>query len=560
MLEKAGRNLKVAFVASVLAAMLATAPAQAGRYHVYSCRTPTGEVAPTDGWSGSVPTGGPYDDYALNTCAQGGALVAALGDASPHTALVDQATWAFAAPAGETIAGGTLWRAGDTVAGGATATYEFWLAGPAETNIVSECVFTLGCGAQGDLGAAFAEANRVVMPSASLGPNLYVSAGCAAGFGGDKCESVPGDASGYDAAVHLYAADLILEDSVAPVVTAVGSELASETTLEGTRDLSFTAADSGSGVWEAVVSVDGQVMQTTPLDENGGHCRDVRQDDDGLPAFLYVQPCAPSLSADIGVDTTTLANGSHHLLVDVLDAAGNATAVIDRTVTVYNPPPACAGVARGASSSSAAGILRVSWRGSKRPGVTSAWGSSPAVLGRLTNAQGAPIPAAAIALTGTPAGAGQPSVAMTGSQTARDGRFKLRIPATGSSRRLCFIYHPPSGAPALVATLELRTRAGIALRVSPRTSSVGQSIRFRGHLRGGPIPASGKALILEARSPGGRWIEFDVIHTGPRGGFTAGYRFRFPGPASYQFRVLSEAEGDYPYAEGSSNVVGVFER
>ena len=106
MLEKAGRNLKVAFVASVLAAMLATAPAQAGRYHVYSCRTPTGEVAPTDGWSGSVPTGGPYDDYALNTCAQGGALVAALGDASPHTALVDQATWAFAAPAGETIAGG----------------------------------------------------------------------------------------------------------------------------------------------------------------------------------------------------------------------------------------------------------------------------------------------------------------------------------------------------------------------------------------------------------------------------------------------------------------------
>ena len=60
MLEKAGRNLKVAFVASVLAAMLATAPAQAGRYHVYSCRTPTGEVAPTDGWSGSVAAGGAF--------------------------------------------------------------------------------------------------------------------------------------------------------------------------------------------------------------------------------------------------------------------------------------------------------------------------------------------------------------------------------------------------------------------------------------------------------------------------------------------------------------------
>jgi hypothetical protein len=28
----------------------------------------------------------------------------------------------------------------------------------------------------------------------------------------------------------------------------------------------------------------------------------------------------------------------------------------------------------------------------------------------------------------------------------------------------------------------------------------------------------------------------------------------------YQFRVLCEAEADYPFAAGSSNVVGVYER
>jgi hypothetical protein len=38
------------------------------------------------------------------------------------------------------------------------------------------------------------------------------------------------------------------------------------------------------------------------------------------------------------------------------------------------------------------------------------------------------------------------------------------------------------------------------------------------------------------------------------------YRFKFPGPADYQFGVLCEAEADYPFATGASNVVGVFER
>jgi hypothetical protein len=66
--------------------------------------------------------------------------------------------------------------------------------------------------------------------------------------------------------------------------------------------------------------------------------------------------------------------------------------------------------------------------------------------------------------------------------------------------------------------------------------------------------------VLEARAPGGRWIEFDDVRTGPRGVFHAGYRFKFPGPAHYQFRVLSEPESDYPYAQGASDVVAVTER
>jgi len=66
--------------------------------------------------------------------------------------------------------------------------------------------------------------------------------------------------------------------------------------------------------------------------------------------------------------------------------------------------------------------------------------------------------------------------------------------------------------------------------------------------------------VLEARSQGSPWLEFEVIRTDARGRFHASYRFRFPGPAVYQFRVLSEPESDYPFAAGFSKVVAVRER
>ena len=36
------------------AACLLASPANAGEYHVYSCRTPRGAVAQTSGWTGST--------------------------------------------------------------------------------------------------------------------------------------------------------------------------------------------------------------------------------------------------------------------------------------------------------------------------------------------------------------------------------------------------------------------------------------------------------------------------------------------------------------------------
>jgi hypothetical protein len=137
----------------------------------------------------------------------------------------------------------------------------------------------------------------------------------------------------------------------------------------------------------------------------------------------------------------------------------------------------------------------------------------------------------------------------------------MRVPAGASSRTLRFSYRVDLGDPLPVATrtLTLSVGAGLILSVTPHVSGVGRTIRFGGHLLGGSVPASGKLVVLEARAVGGPWIEFDVVQSDPRGRFAATYRFKFAGPADYQFRVISEPQSDYPFEAGASNVVRVHE-
>ncbi|MGH2865038.1 MAG: hypothetical protein ACRDJX_07280 [Solirubrobacteraceae bacterium] len=453
----------------------------------------------------------------------------------------------------------TLWRAGYVHGTSSeTGTYQLALAGPAITNAFDECVFGAGCDDLGEPSSPMSALNRVVVPSANLGSHLYAEASCGTSLPAGECQSASGDPNGYSAVLYVYAADLILEQPVGPTATNVSGELATNPTVSGTTDVAFSATDPGSGVYEAVFTLDGQVVQRNVLDENDGRCKNVGQTTDGLPAFLYVQPCLQSVSADVGFETTKVSNGTHHLVVSVTDAAGDAATVLDRTVNVENPTPP--GAPNGTNASAQA-TMALAWKGSSKARLTTGYGHGETVLGRLTGPGGVPIAGARVEVLAKPAYAGASAAAMASPITGPEGRFTLQIPAGASSRLLRFEYSDTMGStPAVMKTLTLRVRAGVILRIAPRVASVGRSIHFSGHLRGGPVPSGGKLLVLEARSPGGGWLEFDVVRSDARGRYRASYRFKFPGPADYQFRVLCEAEADYPFATGSSRVVGVFER
>jgi hypothetical protein len=549
------------FLLAVAVVLAAAANAQAGQFHVYSCRTPSGQSAPTDGWSGSVPSGA-VDAYAKDTCGEGGALIAALGDQTNHLANINRATWELSIPEHEKAVATTLWRAG-YVHGRTSenATYQFWLAGQKEASVFDECSYSSECPGLGDVGQPFASTNFVTVPGANLGNHIFVRALCLSGFPTHECQSGYGDANGYAAAVYLYAADITLEQEGGPSASGVGGELAGAPAVSGMSDVSFNATDPGAGVYEAVFTVDGQVVRSTVVDENGGRCKNVGQTSDGSSAFLYLQPCPASVSAEIGLDTTKLSNGPHHLFLSVIDPAGNSATVLDRQITVDNPlASGVPGPANG-SNASAQATLAVSWAGAKKERLTSRYGRAHTIVGRLTAPGGAPIAGAQIGLQAVAAYAGARAASMASPTTAADGSFTVALRGKLSSRTLRFSYrsHLGDARPATTRALSLSVRAAVALRVVPHTTSVGNNIFFNGRLLGAPIPTEGKQLVLEARSPGGPWIEFDVVRSDARGRFSASYRFKFPGPAHYQFRARSEPESDYPFAAGASNVVDVHE-
>jgi hypothetical protein len=586
------RVLTATFIAAIALAALVSV-AWAGEYHVYSCRTPTGQVAPTVGWSESEH---PSYDPTLNTCESGGGIIAAVDAGEPHLpdSESDKATWQFIAPAGETIADATVWRAGSTLGGSnGYASYLFLLTGVAALGnnavIFDKCAAEEGagesCPGQGNFADPLATENQVIAPSNALNsPYLSLSAYCGALVNKEPCPTNEGGKITYDAEVELFAADIVLSQSTGPTVSAVSGGLAEDPAVSATSDLAFHATDPGSGVYEAIVEVDGKALEHEVINEDGGRCHNVGGTTDGLPAFLYPQPCPAEASADIPFDTTALTNGEHHLVVSVTDAAGNAATVLDREIDVANPvlpsPPApaiCPGgvTASGQGAGQKSPVLTAGWKGHRGARLRARYGPVHVIEGTLTGpasaggtshgaaaADGAPIADAQLEVCESPNYKGAPTTLLAAPRTAANGHWSLALPRNLPSTTLRIGYRPsPTDAqPAALRILTLTIPAALHLHIAPRTAASSGTIHFSGRLRGGPMPSDGKQLVLEARSPGGPWIEFHVIRTHAGGHFTYLYRFRLPGPARYQFRVLSEAEADYPFAAGVSNVVGVFER
>jgi hypothetical protein len=141
--------------------------------------------------------------------------------------------------------------------------------------------------------------------------------------------------------------------------------------------------------------------------------------------------------------------------------------------------------------------------------------------------------------------------------TSNTGRFSYRV-QRGPAREIRFRYPGTDMIRGHNGDVALRVRAATTLRPSRHSTVNGSSITFRGHLKGGWVPASGVLVELQVYSRG-EWRTFAQ----PRAAAGKGrwsYRYRFEtvsGHATFRFRARVRRQPDYPFTTGASSTTRV---
>jgi hypothetical protein len=306
------------------ASIAQTATAYAGTWTDLSCKLPGGQPAPTEGWATSSLGGVGADSGDVNTCAEGGSLIAVTSSEAPQNAYQGPA-WVYEAPTGSTIAGGTL-TATITAPHG-----QAWLATPTSSydgaNVLANCQYNVACGASGSYTNVF----PITHPG---GSKIYAVAVCVGPYeGATTCPAY----GGLDAAVYVIAAAIELANKSTPNASGFTGTLL-DPGARSTQELLFTANDpDGPGVYTVTAEIDGATLYTGTPNTNGGDCAALASSN-GTLTFDHTQPCPQSESVDLPINTTGLLDGPHTLKLTVEDAAANTSVVHEGTITTHNAP------------------------------------------------------------------------------------------------------------------------------------------------------------------------------------------------------------------------------
>jgi len=313
----------------------------------------------------------------------------------------------------------------------------------------------------------------------------------------------------------------------------------------------MTGTDSGSGIYQAILEVDGKEAQSTTVDNNDGHCENVGQTTDGSPAFLYVAPCRLEVNDQyVSFNMGSISDGPHRLAVLVTDAAGNATTVLNREVIVGRG--ACNGTCgdQAKLAASDAKLLKPITRRYGRSGVR--------LSGVLREPTGSPVAGARLELLQQAAYTGAPIRAVASTTTNAAGQWTFVV-SRGPSRSLLVVWRSHVLDAGYAAQLEYHERVYADIGLSARRSvPAGVPFTFRGELVGGYTPPERSVIQMEIFFLG-RWRTIETLRTNARGRFA--YRYTFSPEAatraSYLFRAVTQYSRTYPFLAAASRPVRV---
>jgi hypothetical protein len=277
---------------------------------------------------------------------------------------------------------------------------------------------------------------------------------------------------------------------------------------------------------------------------------------------VAVTPDATGFSA--AIDDGALPDGTYRLRARVTDAAGN-----DRTVeSLPSGQLATLALPIRIKTRLAVGkvkhvLARSSRHGKKRyrrvliDRPRSRYGRTVRLSGRLTTPGANPVAGSPVEVWEQVELPGAPWTRIAEVNTSRTGRFVFKA-LRGPSRLLTFRYGGTATIRSRASTVDLRVRASSSMRVDRHRVLNGDSVVFRGRLKGRPLPAGGKLVELQVYSRG-QWRTFAQARADAATGLWA-YRYRFEaitGRVRFRFRARIRKEAAYPFDLGTSRQVRV---
>jgi hypothetical protein len=382
---------------------------------------------------------------------------------------------------------------------------------------------------------------------------MTISAGCWAGSGGCTLGATAG------VFLELYGSRVTIADTTAPALTGptAGAGLRAPGTRSGDEPLTFSASDNtGIRRAEIVDVTDADDPQVVAAEDYAT----TQSAQKGKCDYTRTKPC-PDLRAETIAASPAIA-GRRTLLLRVTDSAGNQTVSPPFAVTARGPLNGAGG---GDGARLVGGFPGHSMRGRGksrhrvgvlRPTKTVGFGHGALVRGTLRNAAGQPVAGAELRLLVRELRLGSHYADRGAITTTADGRFSFRI-TRGASRRVRIAYRAYAGDAGLTAKsdITLKTKARITMKVPRRVRSHGTA-RFRGSLRGRPLPPGGVTLELQAYQPGRGWRTVKTTRTRKSGTYSTRYRFN-SGFGHFTFRIRLRPNDSYPYSRGTSRPVRV---
>ncbi len=550
----------------VLAGALAPAsPAQAGQFTVYAC-TWNGTVWDNRSWAteGGIPPGIGSD----KECTMAGHRIDLRVNGDARTPNGAQATLAFRAPAGTTIADFRLDRQlifqnqpvegahqyyalyllGSTVFAGAGDFDEptrsrlnaqrSWYGYPAnnvdtDRGVVSRASFPALAGYKGDattLALRIGCFNRG--SPCGTGPNGHVS-------------------------TRLLGAEVTIEDPTNPSeLTIEASGLLAGGPRNGADPVRIVRAADSTGIRRAelIDVTDAAAPRVVGAEDYDTSTSGTRTEQGLGCSFRIVKPC-PDLNGEL-ITPTSLPAGRRLLAVRVSDSGGNQ--LQSTTYPIDVAVPSDRGAPNGTNAGEIGTVTASFSRKRALPRQSVGFGRRTTVVGRMVNEAGQPVANAEIRILTRDTD--RESFVDRGSVTTdADGRFTYR-PVAYASRLIQFAWKARvnDARYAANAYLTQRVRASASLRASRGTTGLFRRVTLRGVLRGRRL--SNVDIVLEGRASGERkYRVFDRTETRKRGRFTTSVRFVQSASRGRTFRIRAKIlpTGRFPYLRGVSRTVNV---